>query len=136
MIDLINSLHVFFSVSLQESVRPHFVRLDALRLALDSQNGPDFDELVSVVEGMSLIDLNRAIFRCDQEERDMGHDTGVYNVPGYGPLVYCGTQGFVSVLSEVAPNNDLGHPFCNNLREGDWMIGGFHNLQIVFGYIL
>lgn len=110
-------------MSLQENVRPHFACLDALRVALDNQSGPEFDELVAVVAKMSLIDLNRAIFRCDTEERDMGHDTGVYDIPGYGRLVYCGTQGFVSVLSEVAPNNDLGHPFCNNLREGNWMIG-------------
>lgn len=112
-----------FSVSLAKTVRPHFVQLDELRDAFLAQSGAKFAELQAIVGQLDLIALNRAIFRCDTEERDMGHQTGVYDIPGYGPLVYCGTQGFVSVLAEVAPNNDLGHPFCNNLREGNWMIG-------------
>lgn len=56
----------------------------------------------------------------------MGQGSGSYNVPNYGSLVYCGTQGFASVFTEIAPNNDLGHPICNNLRQGDWMIDYIH----------
>lgn len=116
-------MDVLRSVSLAKSIRPHFAKLDELKAAFDNESGPKYAQLSEIVNNLSLIDLNRAIFRCDHEERDMGNDTGVYDIPGYGPLVYCGTQGFISVLSEIAPNNDLGHPFCNNLREGNWMIG-------------
>ncbi len=44
-------------------------------------------------------------------------------VPGAGALVYCGLQGVVSMLASVRDNNDLGHPVCDNLRAGDWLMG-------------
>lgn len=69
----------------------------------------------------NLTDLNAILYRADAEERAAsdGKD-GVYNIPGVGPLVYCGLQGWWSVLKNVVANNDLGHPICNHLREGTW----------------
>ena len=29
--------------------------------------------------------------------------------------------GIMTVLGAIRPNNDLGHPLCNNLRDGDWL---------------
>lgn len=75
------------------------------------------------VSKLDLIDLNRALFTCDQEERDMGFGGAAFDIPNYGPIVYCGMQGFVSILTEISPRHDLGHPLCKNLREGDWMMG-------------
>lgn len=86
-------------------------------------SGKKYEELKAIVSKLNLIDLNRAVYRSDNEERDMGNGTGTYDIPGFGPLVYSGTQGFAALLTEIAPKHDLGHPFCTNLREGDWMIG-------------
>lgn len=110
-------------VSLYENDRPHLSKLDELIGSLLCESGKKYDELKQVISKLNLLDLNRAIYRCDTEERDMGKGTGAYDIPGYGPLVYCGTQGFASLLTEIAPNNDLGHPFCTNLRDGNWMLG-------------
>ncbi|MCJ1474632.1 hypothetical protein MMC13_003292 [Lambiella insularis] len=72
---------------------------------------------------LSLVDLNFVLYRCDAEERDFssGRD-GVYTIPNYGPLVYAGLQGWWSVLRDIIRNNDLGHPLCNHLREGQWSL--------------
>ncbi len=75
------------------------------------------------VSKLDLLDLNYALYRCDAEERDDGQGGGVYEVPGAGKLVYSGLQGIVSMITWVRDNNDLGHPLCCNLRDGDWMAG-------------
>lgn len=108
---------------MHERTRPHFAKLEELVTAFQTESGKKYEELKTIISKLSLNDLNRAVFRCDNEERDMGNGTGAYNIPEYGPLVYCGTQGFASVLTEIAPHNDLGHPICDNLRQGNWMIG-------------
>lgn len=122
-----NLSHIHLNrVSLYEPTQPHFEKLEELLTSFRSESGSKFDELRKIISILNLNDLNRTIYRCDQEERDMGKGSGSYDIPGYGRLVYCGTQGFVSVLTEIAPNNDLGHPFCANLRQGNWMIDYIH----------
>lgn len=75
------------------------------------------------LDELTLADLNRVLYRCHQEEQDEGFGFGAYNVPDHGDLVYCGLQGIMSPLAHIRPNNDLGHPVCQNLRNGDWLIG-------------
>ncbi|KAK9890598.1 hypothetical protein WA026_011963 [Henosepilachna vigintioctopunctata] len=79
-------------------------------------------ELKLIIRKLNLDSLNRVLYRCDQEERDEGKGFDTYDIPGYGKLVYSGLQGFMSLLSKIRQNNDLGHPMCNNLRNGTWMI--------------
>ncbi|KAB5550573.1 hypothetical protein PHYPO_G00055230 [Pangasianodon hypophthalmus] len=76
--------------------------------------------LSQFVDKLTLADLNVLLFRCDEEEKEDGG--GCYNIPGWTTLKYGGLQGLISVMADIRPKNDLGHPFCDNLRQGDWMI--------------
>ncbi|KAI9024463.1 glycogen debranching enzyme [Phycomyces nitens] len=76
----------------------------------------------AVLKDFDLLDCNVALYRCEGEEMDATGGDGVYNVSDYGKFVYAGLQGFMSALTPIIINNDLGHPVCNNLREGKWML--------------
>ncbi|KAK7951553.1 glycogen debranching enzyme [Apiospora aurea] len=72
---------------------------------------------------LDVVDLNFLLYRCDAEERD-GSDgkDGVYDIPGHGKLVYAGLQGWWSILKDVIKDNNLAHPLCQNLRDGQWVL--------------
>nr|XP_015838644.1 PREDICTED: glycogen debranching enzyme [Tribolium castaneum] len=106
-------------VSLPEDMREAIKNVRSLISQFSFKKGT---ELWKIISEMSLADLNRALYRCDQEERDEGHGFDTYEIPNFGRLVYAGFQGFMSLLSTIRPNNDLGHPMCANLRDGNWMI--------------
>lgn len=112
-------------------VMPHqdvTVRLQQLHevvMEFHRENGNKYNELKNIISKLDLVDLNLALFSCDQEERDRGFGFEAYDVPGWIRLPYAGLQGFLSYLSEISPTHDLGHPICNNLRQGNWMIGEF-----------
>lgn len=74
-------------------------------------------------KALDLIDLNFFLYRCEPEERDLsGGKDGVYTIPNHGPLVYAGLQAWWSVLKGIIKSNDLGHPLCNHLRDGQWAL--------------
>jgi glycogen debranching enzyme len=72
---------------------------------------------------LDLNDLNFLLYKCEPEERDAsdGRD-GVYDIPGYGKLVYAGLQGWWSILKDIIKDNSLAHPLCQNLRDGQWAL--------------
>lgn len=72
------------------------------------------------------VDLNALLYRADGEEQDAVSGNGTYDVPGCGPLVYCGLQGWMSHLRGIMERNDLGHPLCGHLREGTWALDYVH----------
>ncbi|KAF3483763.1 glycogen debranching enzyme [Arthroderma uncinatum] len=74
-------------------------------------------------KSLDPVDLNFVLYKCNAEEHDIsGGSNGVYDVPNFGPLVYAGLQGWWSVLEEIIKNNDVGHPICDHLRNGQWAL--------------
>ena len=81
------------------------------------------DAATEAFSDLDFLDLNFVLYRCEPEERDSsGGLDGTYVVPNHGPLVYAGLQGWWSVLKNVVHNNDLGHPICSHLRDGQWAV--------------
>ncbi|KAL9107093.1 MAG: hypothetical protein Q9227_007959 [Pyrenula ochraceoflavens] len=120
------------SIALFETWTPSAEHSEGLGKFLTSGAAEAFKEL-------NLLDLNFVLYRCDAEERDSssGRD-GVYNIPVHGPLVYAGLQGWWSVLESIVRHNDLGHPLCNHLRDGQWalefIVGRMVKLSQQYGY--
>ncbi|XP_011685016.1 PREDICTED: glycogen debranching enzyme isoform X2 [Wasmannia auropunctata] len=107
-------------VTLHANITPALKKLQDTILQITSNEKSDLHDIIS---RMDFSDLNKTLYRCDQEEREETQGKfGVYVVPGYGPFVYAGLQGIVSLLADIRPNNDLGHPLCANLRQGNWLI--------------
>ncbi|XP_019697923.1 glycogen debranching enzyme [Harpegnathos saltator] len=107
-------------VALHANIKPALTDLQNVISRITSNKPSDLHDIIS---RMDFADMNKALYRCDQEERgETMNKFGVYDVPGYGPLVYAGLQGVISLLADIRPNNDLGHPLCDNLRQGNWLI--------------
>ncbi|XP_037314031.2 glycogen debranching enzyme isoform X1 [Pungitius pungitius] len=85
--------------------------------------------LAQLMSKLTLADLNVLLFRCDSEEGEDGG--GCYSIPGWESLKYAGLQGLMSVLADIRPNNDLGHPVCDNLRQGDWLMDFVSNRLVL-----
>ncbi|KAH6619445.1 glucanotransferase domain of glycogen debranching enzyme-domain-containing protein [Chaetomium sp. MPI-SDFR-AT-0129] len=93
-----------------------------------AEHSSGFDTFVTsgakaAVEELDLVDLNFLLYKSEPEERDAseGRD-GVYDIPGHGKLVYAGLQGWWSILQDIIRDNNLAHPLCQNLRDGQWVL--------------
>lgn len=47
----------------------------------------------SIIEKFTLTEINYILYRCNSEEKDDDTRAGVYVIPEFGELVYCGLQG-------------------------------------------
>lgn len=80
-----------FRVALHANIVPALMTLQNTILEMTSNEKSDSHDIIS---RMNFSDLNKTLYRCDQEEREETQGKfGVYNVPGYGSLVYAGLQG-------------------------------------------
>uniref|UniRef100_A0A6Q2XV39 Glycogen debranching enzyme n=1 Tax=Esox lucius TaxID=8010 RepID=A0A6Q2XV39_ESOLU len=87
--------------------------------------------LAQMMSKLTLADMNLLMFRCDSEEQEDGG--GCYNIPSWTSFKYGGLQGLMSVMADIRSKNDLGHPVCDNLRQGDWMIDYVSNRLVNHG---
>lgn len=115
--------------SLKNNMKSPIENLQSLVREFHQDKGSRYAELQHMLSKLNLVDFNSLLYCCAEEERDNGG--GPYNISGYGDLVYCGLQGVVSILSDIGPNNDLGHPLANNLRMGNWLIGKAEIISLV-----
>ncbi|CAG9829289.1 unnamed protein product [Diabrotica balteata] len=130
---------VVIKASLPEPMR---AAIKAVRTLISSISLAKPTELASIVNKMTLADMNRALYRCGQENATKGlvliHTTFPALVRWFMPdykvvflknlklmvlYTFRIVSGFMSLLANIRPNNDLGHPMCANLRDGNWMLG-------------
>jgi len=94
--------------------------------AAEHTNGLDRYVTSGAKEAMAdldLVDLNYLLYRCEAEERgDSEGKDGAYEIPGHGKLIYAGLQGWWTLLKDIIQENNLAHPLCQNLRDGQWAL--------------
>lgn len=72
---------------------------------------------------VNLESLNLVLYRAEPEEYDNSAGrNGAYDIPDFGKLIYCGLQGWATVLHSIIFSNDLAHPLSENLRNGLWAL--------------
>ncbi|CAG9534789.1 unnamed protein product, partial [Cercopithifilaria johnstoni] len=105
---------------------------EAIKLIRDYLSGKnDFIKtfFVNALKQSTLQIYNMLLFRCAGEDQD-DFGSGSYNVPNWKTLDYCGLQGLLPYLNDIRFHNDLGHPICQNLRDGLWLCNYiYHRLR-------
>ena len=85
-----------------------------------------------LVKQLTLVDLERILYRSSPEEQSDGKGFDVYQIPNSGSMYYCGLQGQMSILEKIRLNNDIRHPFIENLKQGNWLMDYISNrLKII-----
>lgn len=110
---------IIFRVKLHEDLENHACEIRSkVKSIMENADG----RFSSILSSLNLFDMNRVLFRCDAEEQSDGLGIAAYEFPGWGRMKYCGLQGIASIFGKIRTNNDLGHPVCQNLRDGDWVM--------------
>ncbi|CAF1026829.1 unnamed protein product [Didymodactylos carnosus] len=109
---------IAFKISLLPNIKEAIVQLNNCQQEFTSSKS----KFQLIVKSLSLIDLNRVLYRCSPEEIADENDFDVYGIPEHGKLNYCGLQGLMSELDKIKMKNDLKHPLCQNVKEGNWLI--------------
>jgi glycogen debranching enzyme len=85
-----------------------------------------------IIKELTLIDLERVLYRSSLEEQSDGKGFDVYEIPNYGKLIYCGLQGQISLLDKIRSSNELRHPLIVNLKQGNWLMDYISNRLTIY----
>jgi hypothetical protein len=89
----LNELYLY-RVSLHGNATSALGKLHKHVTNFTTKKAPSNSELEEIVSRLTLADLNRTLYRCEEEERDETKgSSGAYDIPDFGPMVYCGLQG-------------------------------------------
>ena len=75
---------------------------------------------------LDAVDINYQLYTCNTEEQAY-FQSSCYDLPDYGLLKYAGFAGIKNFLMQMDNDNNLGHPLCDNLRNGNWLIDYYIN---------
>ncbi|EFO20837.2 hypothetical protein LOAG_07652 [Loa loa] len=102
------------------SVKKATEAINLIQNYLSGKNDSIKTSFVNALKQSTLQTYNMLLFRCAAEDQaDFG--SGSYNIPNWKTLDYCGLQGLLPYLNDIRFHNDLGHPICQNLRDGLWL---------------
>ncbi|CAD6192035.1 unnamed protein product [Caenorhabditis auriculariae] len=93
---------------------------DQINQLVEGENNDLEKEFKFLLQDLNFQQFNHLLFSCEAEDYAVIGQGG-YEVPNFGKFVYCGIQGMIPVLDKIRENNDLGHPLCQNLRDGTWL---------------
>jgi glycogen debranching enzyme len=114
---------ILLQISLLPQIRQS---INNLRELINQFSNPT-SQFNKIVKELTLIDLERILYRSSIEEEADGKGFDVYLIPDYGKVNYCGLQGQMSVLEKIRLYNDLRHPLVINLKQGNWLMDYISN---------
>jgi len=118
-------------IALQISLLPQ-IRQSIINLReLINQFANPQSQFHRIIQKLTLVDVERVLYRTSNEEQSDGKGFDVYIVPDYGPMTYCGLQGQMSILEKIRLHNDLQHPFIRNLKQGNWLMDYIANRLLI-----
>jgi len=95
----------------------------AIANAKDQLQDPQhMEELEKILSNLSLVDLNKVLYRCSVED-----EVGTFYIPGWGNMTYSGLAGAVLCFNTVPESSTVSHPICDNIRAGPWLMDFLSN---------
>jgi glycogen debranching enzyme len=112
---------IAFEVEQDESSIEAVQRMQSYAQQLCCRSDTVAGEIQRNITDLDLNALNYVLFRSNQEEADDGLGGGAYDIPKFKTLNFCGLAGLMFYWRDIRTKNDLGHPICDNLRQGLWL---------------